>query len=68
MNADSRPIHMEWNEIYDLVIAFVDDDEQVEVLCDYNGRRLREAGVKELFTQYMMLVADIVNSNNKATV
>jgi fatty-acyl-CoA synthase len=68
MNADGRPVHMQWNEIYDLVIAFVDEDEQVEVLCDYNGHRLKEASVKELFTQYMMLVADIVNSNNKVTV
>ncbi|MFC3791605.1 AMP-binding protein [Paenibacillus sp. GCM10012307] len=68
INPDAKPVHVQWNEGFDIVIEPVEYDNQIEVLCSLNCHRLKEAKIKELFTQYMMLLSDIVKNSDKVSV
>ncbi|ANY69435.1 hypothetical protein BBD42_25330 [Paenibacillus sp. BIHB 4019] len=68
IHADGSSTQGQWLEVFDLVIELAEYDEQVEVLCGFNSRKLKEHKIKELFTQYMLLLADIVENSDKVSV
>lgn len=68
IQADAASTQGQWLEVFDLVIELAEYDEQVEVLCGFNSRKLKEHKIKELFTQYMLLLADIVENSDKVSV
>ncbi|MCM3746404.1 non-ribosomal peptide synthetase [Paenibacillus pasadenensis] len=68
MAAEAKPAHMQWHDVFDFVIEPVAYSGQIEVLCGFNGHRLREVKAKELLMQYMLLLADIVGSSDKVSV
>lgn len=49
-------------EVYDLALEIYEDNNRVELVCEFNNRRLDMQMVKELLQQYLWLIAEVVRN------
>lgn len=59
LSMDSNLIH-----VYDMALEIYDGNNMVEIVCEYNNKRLDREMVKELIEQYLWLIDELIKHYN----
>lgn len=54
------------NGVFDILLQISEEEDQIEMRCDYNNDRLNKEKVREMFTQYVIFMTDVIDHFKKA--